>query len=163
MFWWKRYEPLLEAKARPAKDVLIELLAKELVEMCQTFPPAENQIEWEDPALRRRLEGRVHELPKCDPALVDEVSRLIVWDLGHEPEAIDHYFRNDVYGDAAPTPAHVDAIHVLWRVGTDILLARKEEAQTLLKRKDLIEAASQLPAIFRRRFSTIWMPEVGEA
>ena len=32
MFWWKKYEPILEAKAQPAKQVLIDLLAKELVE-----------------------------------------------------------------------------------------------------------------------------------
>lgn len=163
MFWWKKYEPLLEAKARPAKDVLVDLLAKELVEMCQTFPPEEHSIEWEDQSLQKRLEGRVDELPKPDVALVDEVGRLMTWDLEREIEAIDHYFRNERYGDAAPTPAHVDALHVLWRVGVEILLQRKEEADTFLKRADLIEASKRFPEIFRRRASSVWVPEVGEA
>lgn len=155
MFWWKRYEPLLEAKAVPVKDALIDLLAKELVEMCQTFPPEERQIEWHDESLRRRLEGRVAELPRPDPKLVEEISRLVVWDLERELDAIDHYFRNEKYGDACPTPRHVDTLHVLWRVGVEVLLTRKDEVQHFLKRTDLVEAAGKLPEIFRRRYLSL--------
>lgn len=155
MFWWKRYEPLLEAKAVPVKDALVDLLAKELVEMCQTFPPDERQVEWHDQSLRRRLEGHMAELPKADPKLVDEVSRLMVWDLEREIDAIDHYFRNAKYGDACPTPRHVDALHLLWRVGVEVLLTWKDEAQHHLKRADLVVAAAKLPEIFRRRYQSL--------
>lgn len=155
MFWWKRYEPILEAKAVPAKDALVDLLAKELVEMCQSFPPEERQVEWHDENLRRRLQGRLQELPKADPALVDEVSRLMVWDLEREFEAIDHYFRNQAFGAACPTALHVEALQLLWRVGVEVLLTRKDEAQHHLKRKDLVDAAKKLPEIFRRRYQTL--------
>ncbi len=155
MFWWKRYEPLLEQKAVPAKDALVDLIAKELVEMCQSFPPEERQVEWHDEHLRRRLEGRLQELPKADPAFIDEVSRLIVWDLEREFDAIDHYFRNQSYGDVCPSALHVDALQLLWRVGVEVLLTRKDDADPHLKRKDLVTAAKKLPEIFRRRYQQL--------
>src|SRR5688500_5577346 len=96
-FWWKRYEPILEAKAIPAKEAVKDLMAKELVELWELFPPAESDVEFEDPRLAAKLKGRMHELPKLDAPFVTVLARVLAWDLKHEVDAIDHLFRNDLH------------------------------------------------------------------
>lgn len=149
--WWKRYEPILEAKAKPAVVVLIDMLAAELSEICEAFPPAEADIEWQDDTLERRFKGRLAELPKPDAAFVDLLGQLLAFDFAHEVEAVDHLFRNDRHREACPTQRHVDALHLLWRVLVDQLLSRKEECSSLLRRRDLVTVAERLPETFRRR------------
>jgi hypothetical protein len=158
MFWWKRYEPLLETKPISVEQALVDLLAKELCEMCRTFPPQDDAVDWHDEHLRRRVGGRLKELPTPGPDLVDLVAQLIVWDLQHETEAIDHFFRNRRYGDVCPTQDHVDTLQILWRVGFDALLERKEETHHPLTRADLVTAAHRMAEVYRRRSSSIWLP-----
>ena len=64
--WWKRYEPILEARPQPAREVLKDLVAKELVEIWQAFPPKEGELAFEDERLALRMRGRLHELPALD-------------------------------------------------------------------------------------------------
>ena len=149
--WWKRYEPLLEAKSVPVREALIDLIAKELCEMCESFPPEEASIEWQDEALRRRLQGRLRDLPRIDGAMADLVSRLLVLDLSHEVEAIDHLFRNEGYRDACPSDAHLDAVKLCWRAGLELLYQRKDEVSGHLKGTDLIDIAERFPRGYRRR------------
>jgi hypothetical protein len=148
--WWKPYEPLLEAKAKPAIEVVKELLAKELVELFQSFPPAERDVQWEDASLERKFKGRLVEMPKLDIKMVDLICKVVEWDLSHENDAIDHFLRNDQHRDAAPTQDHVDAMHLLWRVVVEQLYARKDECQGLLKGKDLVDVVSEAAVRFRR-------------
>lgn len=149
--WWKRYEPLLDARPVPVREALIDLIAKELAEMCETFPPPEGIVEWQDEHLRRRLEGRLAELPKIDGAMADLVSKLIALDLAHEIEAIDHLFRNEGFRDACPSEAHLDAVKLCWRAGLEVLYQRKDELPDHLRRADLIEIAERFPLRYRRR------------
>lgn len=151
MFWWKPYEPILEAKAVPAREVLLDLLADELAELCATFPPEETAVDWQDEGLRRRYAGRLGDLPRPDEGMVRELAKVVELDLGREFEALDHYFRNGGYGDRCPTPLHVDALQLLWRAATEHLLCRQEEVQGHIKRKELAEAARRLPARYRRK------------
>ncbi len=137
--WWKRYEPILEARPRAGEDVVKDLIAKELVDLYERFPPAEHEVEWEDAALARRFQGRLAELPPLDGAMVDALSQVVTWDLDHEADAVDHFFRNERHRDAAPTPAHVDALHLVWRTVVEHLYARKEECQGILRRADLVD------------------------
>lgn len=138
-WWWKRYEPILEAKPRAGEDVIKDLIGKELVDLYESFPPAEHEVAWEDAALERRFRGRLAELPRLDSAMVDALSRVVTWDLDHENEAIEHFFRNELHREAAPTPAHVEALHFVWRTVVEHLYTRKEECQGALKRKDLVD------------------------
>lgn len=153
--WWKRYEPLLEAKAQPVREVLIDLLAKELYEFVDAFPPEEGAFAWQDEALRKKFAGRLDALPKVDEQMAELLSRLWQMDLLHEVDAIDHLFRNELYKEACPTEAHVGALHLLWRAGVEYLLSRKEEAGTHLKRRDLVEAAAKFYEVFRKKRSPI--------
>ncbi|MCC7071094.1 MAG: hypothetical protein IT383_07220 [Deltaproteobacteria bacterium] len=149
--WWKRYEPILEARPRAGEDVVKDLIAQEVVELYERFPPAEHEVLWEDPALERRFRGRLAELPHLDTAMIEALSRIVAWDLDHEAEAIDHYFRNERHRDAAPTPAHVDALHLLWRTVVELLYARKEECRDLLKRGDLVDIVERARLRFAAR------------
>jgi hypothetical protein len=150
-FWWKRYEPILEARPVPAVEALKDLIAKELVELFEHFPPPEHEVEFEDAKLAAKLKGRMHELPKLDIAMVTLVCRLLRLDLEHEIDAIDHLMRNDHHRDAATTPAHVDAMHLLWRGLLEHLYARKEETQGALKTKDLAEIVDKARDRFVQR------------
>lgn len=141
-FWWKRYEPILEARPVPAIEALKDLIAKELVELWEAFPPPESEVDFEDEQLAARLKGRLHELPALDAKMVTTLALLLTWDLAHEVDAIDHHFRNDHHRDAAPTLQHVEALHLLWRGLLEHLYVRKEETQ-VLKTKDLVDIVNR--------------------
>lgn len=146
--WWKRYEPLLEAKAVPAKEAVMDLMAKELCEICEAFPPRASDVGWEDPRKQARFAPILEDLPRVSLDQADLLGRIVALDLAHEIDAIDHLFRNRHHKEACPTKDHEEALHFLWPLMVEVLLARKEELQGLLKGKDLVEVAER----FRRRF-----------
>jgi hypothetical protein len=150
-FWWKRYEPILEQKPVSGPDAVVDLIARELVEVLEAFPPAEDAIEWEDQALAAKLKGNLHELPRLDGAFVDLLAKVITWDLEQEIEAIDHLMRNHLHRDAAPTERHVQALHLLWRALLEHLYQRKEEAGGILKRAHLVAIVEKARVRYRTR------------
>ncbi|MCP4500170.1 MAG: hypothetical protein GY822_09445 [Deltaproteobacteria bacterium] len=138
--WWKQYEPILEQKPRPAFDVLKEILAKELVEALLAFPPSEEEFEWSDERMRKKYQGRIAELPEVSIAFIELLCKLLRWDLGHETDAIDHLFRNELHFKTCPNANEQDALHLLWRGTLEHLYSRKEElADAHLKTKDLLD------------------------
>ncbi len=147
--WWKKYEHILERKPVPAREVLIDLLAKELCEVVSAFPPEEAEIEWGDATLQKRFAGRLNELPAIDLASGTVLAELLTLDLTHEAEAIDHFLRNDKHRDACPSANHVDALTLLWRATLEHLYVRKEETGAVLKTKDLVDIVAR----FKRRFT----------
>ena len=70
--------------------------------------------------------------------MVSSLSSILVWDLKHDVEAIDHLFRNDHHRDAAPSQRHLDALHLLWRGMLEHLYVRKEDA-AVLTTNDLVD------------------------
>jgi hypothetical protein len=150
-FWWKRYEPILEAKPVSGADAVADLVAKEIVELYEAFPPAEDSITWEDPLLEAKLKGRLHELPALDGPMVELLSKILTWELEHEVEAIDHMMRNDLHRAAATTPAHVEALHLLWRVVLEHLYQRKDEARGILKGRHLKDIVEKSRVRFQAR------------
>lgn len=152
--WWKRYEPILEQKPMSGAEAVADLVAKEIVELLEAFPPPEESVTWEDPVLAERLGGRLHELPRLDGAMVDLLAKLVTWDLEHEIDAIDHLLRNDLHRQAAPTPLHVEAMHLLWRILLEHLYQRKDDAKGILKRKDLVDIIERARVRFRARLLT---------
>ena len=151
MYWWKKYEPILEQKAVPAKEVLVDEMAKLLADALLHFPPAEADMDWSDATLERKLRGRLHELPKVDGELASLLEKILLWDLTHEVDAIDHLFRNDAHRAACPTDAHVDALHLLWRGLLEQLYQWKDDASGALKRRDLEAIVERGISRFRKR------------
>lgn len=149
--WWKPYESILERKPVEAKEALLDLLAQELVEGLEAFPPAEQDIAWSDPLLQKRFAGKMESLPNVDVAMVDVLAQVLIFELQHEPEKVDHLLRNDLHREAFPTAAHNDALHLLWRGTLEHLYVRKEDASGALKSKDLVTIVEKMADRFRRK------------
>jgi hypothetical protein len=149
--WWKPYEALLESKPVPGDEAVRDLIAKELVELYEAFPPPEDTVHWEDAALERKYKGKLAELPALDTALVDQLTKIVVLDLQHEIDQVDHIMRNNHHRAAAPTQKHVDALLLLWRVVLEHLEQRKDDAKGALKRGHLVEIAERAGQRFRAR------------
>lgn len=149
MFWWKRYEPILEQKPVAGDVAISDLIAKEVVELLEAFPPAEHDVEWTDEQFARRYRGRLHELPKCDPRFVAQLMAIVKLDLAHEAEQIDWLLRNEHHREACPSAAHVDALKLLWPVVVEHLYQRKDECNGILKRAHLEDICDRTAARFR--------------
>lgn len=157
MFWWKRYEHILEKKPVSGKEAVLDLLAQELAEMCATFPPAEDAVEWVDMRLANRMQGQMASMPRMDQERVEVLCHVIALDLAHEQEELDHFMRNERYSHAFPTPMHRDVLLFLWHSAVELLLDTKDKLAenpngNTLKRADLIEAVKRTPLQFRRRW-----------
>ncbi len=149
--WWKPYESILERKPVEAKEALLDLLAQELEEGLRAFPPAEADIAWSDPKLERKFAGKMESLPRLDPAMVDILAQVLIFELEHTPEKVDHMLRNGLHRDAYPTPRHDDILQLLWRGTLEHLYVRKEDASGAIKTKDLITIVERMAARFRRK------------
>jgi hypothetical protein len=153
--WWKRWEHLLDSKPREAREVLIDHLAQELSDLIIAFPPAEGELHWEDAAMQKRYAGRLNELPAISLEMAGLLGDLVMWDLGNEIERVDHFFRNSLYGEICPTQAHLDALHLAWRMLTETLLTRKDQIHSAIKRADLVEAARRFKSVHPKRATHI--------
>jgi len=150
MFWWKRYEAILEQKPVSGDVAVADLIAKELVEMLEAFPPAEQDIEWTDDNFARRYQGRLHELPRLDARFVAQLLEIVKLDLDHDTDKIDWIWRNDHHREACPSAAHVDALRLLWPVIVEYLYQRKDECQGVMKRSHLMGICDNAIARFRK-------------
>jgi len=147
-YWWKPYEALMETKPVPAIDVLVTMIAKEAAEMCFHYPPKAHEIEWIDMRLKKRLSDNLADAPKIDLGQVKLIEQLVLWDLEHEIEAIDHFFRNDLHREIADSAEKVDALHFLWRGILEMFSMRKEESKRTLNAKHLRASALQISEEF---------------
>jgi hypothetical protein len=151
MFWWKRYEPILEQKPVAGDVAIADLIAKELVEVLEAFPPAEEQVDWSDENFARRYRGRLALLPRLDARFVAQLLEIVKLDLEHESEKIDWIFRNAHQRESCPTPLHDDALKLLWPVIVEHLYQRKEDCEDILKRKHLLDICTRAEERFRQR------------
>lgn len=153
--WWKRYEPILEAKPKPGEEVVLDLMAQELCDICEAFPPKAADIAWEDPRRQKRFAPQLEQMPAIDLPFAKLLATLLRFDLGHEPEAIDHLFRNELHREACPTDLHQEAVFFLWPGLVEVLLAHKEELTGRLKTKDLLSVIDRFEAKFEKRWMAV--------
>lgn len=154
MVWWKPYEALLEAKAVPAKEVLLDLIADELVEICTTFPPRASDIIWFDGALRDTWAHRIDGLPPINASMASIMGQLLHWDLQHEIEAIDHFVRNRLWRNGCSSELEWGAVQICWRYGLELLYQRKEDCTGILKRADLTQIVHRFVERAPKKLST---------
>jgi hypothetical protein len=141
----------METKPVSGADATVDLVAKELVEVLEAFPPREVDVDWSDERLAARYRGRLAELPRPDARFVEVLFRLVRLDLEHEAEQIDWMMRNGQHKDACPTPAHDEALLLLWPVVVEHLYQRKDDCQGILKRAHLLQVCDKVVDRFRRR------------
>lgn len=147
--WWKPYEALMERKAVPARSVLIDMLANEMVDMAQRFPP--DEVQWDEaaPTFPAALRGKMHALLAPTHAQVQLALELCALDLSHEYEAIEHALNGAVLREEIHTKLQREAVVLLWQCLVEMLLGWKEQSAGAIKRADLREAAAR--AIERHR------------
>jgi len=151
MAWWKRYEALLESKPVPAKDALMDLLAKELVELCEAFPPRSDEVEFELEQQRARFADKLERMPKIDLAMAEALVHVVTLDLAREHDAVSAWFRNRVFEDTCTHPYAEDALLFLWPFVVELLHQRKDEARNALTRRDLSEIVARFGQRYRAR------------
>lgn len=151
MVWWKRYEALLESKPVPAKDALLDLLAAELVELCEGFPPREDEVSFEVEQQRARFADKLARMPKIDLAMAEALAHIVTLDLEREHDAVSAWFRNREFDSTCRHPYAEDALLFLWPFVVEHLHQRKDEAQHALTRRDLVEIVARFGAKYRKR------------
>ncbi len=151
MFWWKPFEALMETKPVAGDVAVVDLVARELVEVLQAFPPAEADVDWTDERAAARFRGRLQTLPHLDARFVGLLLRVVRLDLEHDTDQIDWLLRNGHHKEACPTAAHEEALHLLWPVVVEHLYQRKDECRGVLKRQHLLAIVDKADERFRRR------------
>ncbi len=141
----------METKPVSGSDAIVDLIASELVDVLEAFPPRESDVDWSDERRAARYRGRLAELPRPDVLFVEVLVRLVQLDLQHESEQIDWFMRNGHHKQACPSPAHDDALLLLWPVVVEHLYQRKEECGGILKRAHLLAICDKVVERFRRR------------
>lgn len=136
-YWWKPYEPLMEQKTITSHEAILGLIADELCEICSTFPPPSENIEWLSPQFEKRFKHQLSEFPPVDTKMAQIVCEILLFELDFKPEATAALFRNQHHLEACPTHHHREALHMLWPIILEVLYARKDECAGLIKRRDL--------------------------
>jgi hypothetical protein len=140
--WWKPYEPLMERKPISSKEALMGLIADELCEICESFPPAPEQIDWQSDQFKKRFVDKLIGMPKIDFPMASALHEILSYELEFKPEATAALFRNQTHAKACPTESHREAIHFLWPILLETLYTRKEDCQGHLRRADLAPIAT---------------------
>jgi hypothetical protein len=141
----------MERKPVSGEVALVELLAKEVVEVLEAFPPAEDTVDWTDASFAARYRGRLASFPRLDSQFVGQLFELVRLDLEHDTDRIEWLLRNDHHRPACPTAAHVDALMLLWPTLLEHLYARKDDCQGILKRSHLVQICVEAEQRFRTR------------
>ena len=153
--WWKPYEPLMEQKPISSKEALIGLVADELCEICESFPPAQEQIDWQSEQFQKRFADKLETMAKIDVPMATVLHEILTHELAFKPEATAALFRNQTHHGACPTERHKDAIQFLWPVLLETLYTRKEDCDGHLRRSDLTQIVDQFVTKYKKRQSRI--------
>jgi hypothetical protein len=145
----------METKPVAADVAVMDLVARELVEMLEAFPPSEDSVAWEDERLAARFRGRLALLPRLDARFVTQLLHIVRLDLEHEAEHIDWLLRNGGHKVAAPTDAHEDALRLLWPAVVEHLYQRKDDSRGLLKRAHLVQVCERAEERFHARSASL--------
>ena len=141
----------MEQRPVAGDAAVADLIARELVEVLEAFPPREADVDWADERLAARYRGRLETLPRLDSRFVGVLLQIVRLDLEHEVEQIDWLIRNGHHKAACPTPAHEDALKLLWPLVIEHLYSRKDDCAGILKRHHLVEICVKAEERFRRR------------
>ncbi len=149
--WWKRYEPILEARPQPVQTVLVQEMGKALCDLCEAFPPARDEVAFADDKSAARFGPRLSDMPRCDLGFVETVCDILRLELEHDVLGLADYLNHDRYRTGCPTEDHVEALFFLWPILLELLFSWKESVKTGLKQRDLIAVVDAFAARFKKR------------
>ncbi|MFH1807352.1 MAG: hypothetical protein ABIJ09_01305 [Pseudomonadota bacterium] len=145
----QRLEWLYERKPVPTIEVYLDLVGRELFELCQALPFEPGDLGFDDLQLQRRIEPVLDQMHPASAELMLVLCDLLDWELEFEVERVDHYMRNKLYARAAPTHLEVETLHFLHQLLLEVLLWRKEDSARSIKRADLHRAVGSLRLLAR--------------
>jgi hypothetical protein len=135
-----RWDFVEELRLLSTAEAIAGELAKQLAGDLERWPP---EVEWSDERERARF-APLYALGAARPSRIAfaEGFRLARWELEHEVEAIDDYWRN---GRDAVAGGDLDrlAVRLLWRYLTEAALTVAEATQGRVKRRHLLDCLEQ--------------------
>jgi hypothetical protein len=150
-FWWKRYEHILDQKPKAATQALVDVIAKELCELWEAFPPPLSQMDFQDERLSAKWGPKWPQVPRLSPAYVRMLCKVVRLDWGHHNDELEWFLRNDHHRDAAATEIEVELLWLWWPALMEFLHQRKDDCQGHLKRADMITVLDLAETLFQKR------------
>lgn len=139
-----KWDLVLQRKPTPLIDHLVGELGALFADELAQWPPAIDEI---DEATRVTLAGLIDTHPHRPGRPAYEVAfTLARWDLEHDVDAVDDYFRNHRYLEAGLAAADRPLVLFLSRLIAEHLLALGEASR--LKRPRLLEVLARTRAAF---------------
>lgn len=141
-----RLDWIYAQKPVPAGDAYLDLVGRELFELCRALPFSCEEIEFLQEGARRRFADHLEEMRIPSRALMLLLADLLQWELERDYDRIDDFMRNERYRDVATSAVDVHTMHFLQQVLLDRLLERQENSSRPLRRLQLLRAVDS----FRR-------------
>lgn len=135
---------IIDKHYKESREVVADLIGAELHERCVRFPPADDDIDWVDPAFEKRFKHQLKDLPAPDSAMIAMLARFLDFEIDHEIEEIDRIVKGDGLKVCCPTKLHVETFHFLWRQLLHHLEERASEMEGGFKRADKHRVVSSL-------------------
>ncbi len=136
-----RWDFLYEQTARPAKDYVLDEVARQLAEQLRAWPPRVD--EWSSEADRSRFTAALE-----GPRPRDDVFRLAFelcrWDLERRYDDVDAFMKSERWRERAKSETEFDAACFLWRWTEEQALAFQEWAQGKFTRSELADLVARL-------------------
>jgi hypothetical protein len=130
-----RYDWLYELEPVSIKEKVIEEVARHIASDLEDWPPPVEA--WLSAADQARFAPLYADPRRPDDALLRYAFRIVRLELAHEYEAIDFEMRNERWRAHGDGPQDHEALQLLVRWLTDVLLAVKERSGQGLSRADL--------------------------
>ena len=134
---WQRSEWLYEQQPVSSAEVYLDLVGRELHELCVAFPPAVHEVDFLDQRMQNRFAPLLPSMRHLSSEQMLLLADLLQWELERDLPCIDDFMAQQRYRPIFDTPADVEAMHFLHRLLLDRLLERLERNNFALKRKDL--------------------------
>lgn len=137
---FSRIDWLYEQKPLATTDVYLGLVGIELFEICRSFPPLLADVDFLSAKDLDRYTKIWPQMAAPDAKLMQELARILDWEIDRDIEIIDRYMRSESFVEAAPSPVDQAVLHMLHQVLLDVLLWRKETSKRGFARSKLHQA-----------------------
>lgn len=135
-----RIDRLYEQKPLATVDLYLGLVGLELFEICRNFPPPLQDVDFLSEQDLARYAKLWPQMRSPDAKMMQELARILDWEIDRDIETIDRYMRSQAYAEAAPDDAARAVLHLLHQVLFDLMLWRKEYSKKNFVRSKLHQA-----------------------
>ncbi len=141
---------LYETRPVATLEVYLQLVGGELFELCQRFPPAPEQIQFDSPRMRDRFTPLLDRMSAPSAELMLVLTELLDWEIDHEIERVDQFMRSESYSAVVHSDLELESMHLLRHLLLETLLGRKESSSHKIKRQELHQAVETFRGLCRQ-------------